>query len=113
MVTVDVFKQIALSFPKAMEKPHFDRTGFRVDAPKGKMFATLLSDGSSANLMLSREEQDMLCAAEPSMFFPVPNKWGENGATTLTLAAADETTTRSALQMAWNRAAPAKLKGDA
>lgn len=110
MVTIDVFKAIAMSFPKAQQKPHFDRTGFRVDAPKGKMYATLLADGSSANLMLSREEQDLLCAAEPAIFSPVPNKWGENGATTIMLAAADETTTRSALQMAWNRAAPDKLK---
>ncbi|MEM9937989.1 MAG: MmcQ/YjbR family DNA-binding protein [Pseudomonadota bacterium] len=110
MVTVEQFKAIALAFPKAQEKPHFDRIGFRVDAPKGKMFATLLADGSSANLMLSREEQDLLCAAEPTIFTPVPNKWGEKGATTITLAAADEVTAKSALQMAWTRAAPDKLK---
>ncbi|MDJ0920900.1 MAG: MmcQ/YjbR family DNA-binding protein [Henriciella sp.] len=110
MVTIDAFKAIALSFPKAQEKAHFDRIGFRVDAPRGKIFATLLADGSSANLMLSRDEQDLLCAAEPAIFTPVPNKWGEKGATTMTLAAADETTVRSALKMAWTRAAPPKLK---
>jgi len=104
------FRRIALSLPQALEKPHHDRAGFRVDAPKGKMFATMLSDESSANVFLSREEQDILCAAEPHIFKPVPNKWGEKGATTIRLDAADTAALLSVLTMSWRRAAPPKLR---
>jgi hypothetical protein len=102
-------RTFALSLPKALEKPHFDRAAFRVDAPKGKIFVTMGAGETEANLMLSRDEQDMLCAAEPEIFYPVPNKWGEKGATVIRLARADEATLRSALTMAWRRAAPDKL----
>ena len=109
MSTADDLRQIALSLPEALEKPHFDRAAFRVDVPKGRIFVTLAGHGETANLMLSRDEQDMLCAAEPDIFNPVPNKWGEKGATTLALAKADKLTLQSALIMAWRRAAPAAL----
>ena len=109
MITPDTFRQIALSFPHALEKAHFDRAGFRVDAPKGKMFATLAADETEVNIFLTLEEQEMLCTAEPDIFYPVPNKWGEKGATTIRLTVADETTLRSALTMSWRRAAPPKV----
>jgi hypothetical protein len=110
MTTSDDLRRVALSLPHASEKPHFDRTSFRVDAPKGKIFVTMPTDGVTANLMLTRETQDVLCAAEPTIFAPVPNKWGDNGATTITLAAADEATLRSALISAWRNAAPPKIR---
>lgn len=110
MATGDDFRAIALSLPGVIEKPHFDRTSFRVDGRGGKTLATMLADGSSANLVLTPEEQDMLCTAEPSLFAPVPNKWGEKGWTTLTLAYADQATLQSASRMAWRHAAPEKLK---
>ncbi len=109
MVTGQELRRIALSFPHAEEKPHFERTSFRVHAPKGKIFASMPADEESANLMLSREEQSILCASEPTIFSPIPNKWGEKGATTMVLANADEVTLRSALQMSWKRAASEKL----
>jgi len=103
------FRKIALSMPYALEKPHFNRKGFRVDAPKGKMFATMIADETEANIFLSVEEQEMLCAAEADVFYPVPNKWGEKGATTIRLAEADEATLTSAITMSWRRAAPPKV----
>ena len=102
-------RAFALLLPKVVEKPHFQRTSFRVDAPKGKIFVTMPVSGDTANLMLGPEEQSMLCAAEPAIFAPVPNKWGEQGATIMTLAACDEAALHSALTMAWKRAAPSKL----
>lgn len=51
----------------------------------------------------------MLIASEPSVFSKVPNKWGDNGATTIALSAVDETTALSALRMSWRHAAPGKL----
>ena len=109
-MTVDEFRELALSLPKAIEKPHFDRASFRVDAPRGKTIATMLEADKTANVFLTVEEQEMLIAAEPSVFSKVPNKWGDKGATTLQLANVDEMTARSALRMSWRHAAPPKLQ---
>jgi hypothetical protein len=109
-MTVDEFRALALALPHAIEKPHFERASFRVDAPRGKTIATLLEADATANVFLSAEEQEMLISAEPGMFSKVPNKWGDKGATTIALAAVDETTALSALKMSWRHAAPAKLQ---
>lgn len=108
-MTVDEFRTLALSLPQVIEKPHFERASFRVDTPRGKTVATLLEKDASANVFLSVEEQEMLIGAEPEIFSKVPNKWGDKGATTITLARTDETTARSALTLSWKHAAPAKL----
>ena len=108
-MTVDEFRTLALSLPLAIEKPHFERASFRVDAPRGKTIATLLETDATANVFLTPEEQEMLISAEPSAFSKVPNKWGDKGATTLDLTKCDETTALSALKMSWRHAAPPKL----
>jgi hypothetical protein len=99
MTTENQLRAIALAFPHALEKPHFDRAGFRVDVPKGKMFCTLAAGAETCNVFLRPEEQAMLVGAEPDIFFKVPNKWGDKGATSIRLAACDEITTRSALAL--------------
>lgn len=109
-MTVDEFRALALSLPHAIEKPHFERASFRVDAPRGKTIATLLESDATANVFLTVEEQDMLISAEPAIFSKVPNKWGDKGATTIALAATDKTTALSALKMSWRNAAPPKLQ---
>ncbi len=109
-MTVDEFRKLALGLPHAIEKPHFDRASFRVDAPRGKTIATLLETVATANVFLTVEEQEMLIGAEPTVFSKVPNKWGDKGATTIALSAVDETTALSALKMSWRHAAPAKLQ---
>ena len=109
-MTVDEFRALALSLPQAIEKPHFERASFRVDAPRGKTIATLLEQEASANVFLTVEEQEMLIGAEPNIFSKVPNKWGDKGATTIALSAVDETTALSALKMSWRHAAPPKLQ---
>ena len=108
-LSVDELRRLALSLPYASEKPHFDRAGFRVDVPKGKMFCTLLEAQATANVFLSVDEQLMLVEAEPGIFSRVPNKWGEKGATTLALGNCDEATAKSALVMSWRHAAPVRL----
>ena len=108
-MTVDEFRRLALSFPLAIEKPHFDRASFRVDAPRGKTIATLLESAGTANVLLSVDEQDMLIAAEPTIFSKVPNKWGDKGATTIALCNANHLTVKSALKLSWHHAAPPRL----
>ena len=53
MITAAQFRKIALGFPHALEKPHFDRAAFRVDVPKGKNFCTLAGDASNCNAFLT------------------------------------------------------------
>lgn len=109
-MTVDEFRALALSLPHTIETPHFERASFRVDAPRGKIIATLLAAEATANVFLTVAEQTLLIDAEPAIFSKVPNKWGDKGATTIALAAVDPATALSALKMSWRQAAPPKLQ---
>jgi hypothetical protein len=83
LITADNFAEIALSFQGAETTPHFNRTGFKV---RGKrMFATYLADDNTANVFLTPAEQRVFCEIDPAAIYPVPNKWGEKGATTFDL----------------------------
>jgi hypothetical protein len=108
-MTVDEFRSLALSLPLAIEKPHFERASFRIDAPRGKTIATLLESNATANVFLTPDEQDILIESNPAVFSKVPNKWGDKGATTLLLAKCDERTALSVLKMSWRHAAPPKI----
>jgi hypothetical protein len=83
MITGDQFMEMALSFSGAAQKPHFERTGFRVTGKR--MFATYLDKNNTANIFLTPEEQAIFCAMDSENIYPVPNKWGEKGATTFEL----------------------------
>jgi hypothetical protein len=93
-----------MSLDGTTEKPHFDRTAYRVN----RIYATLAADGLTANLMLTPEEQEFMCEAHPDALAPVPNAWGRQGSTTATLAALDKAQLRAALNMAWRHAVPKK-----
>jgi hypothetical protein len=112
MIKPAELRKIALTFPHAIERPHFDWASFRVDKPKGKIFATLPPHHEFTNVFLTPDEQAMLVEAEPGMFFKVPNKWGDKGATSIRLAQVDALTLKSALTLSWRHAAPAKFRGD-
>lgn len=112
MISVSKLRTSALALPRAVEKPHFDWASFRVDVPKGKIFCTLPPHHEFSNVFLTPDEQRMICEAEPGIFFPVPNKWGEKGATSIRLQACDAATLRSALVMSWRHAAPARLHSE-
>ena len=109
MIDADTLKEIALSFPKATKKPHFDATSFRIDAPRGKIFCTLPPHEEFANVFLSVEQQQILLDSDPELFFRVPNKLGDKGATSMRLAHLDEGALRSALTLSWRHAAPRSL----
>ena len=49
------------------------------------MFATYLDKNNTANIFLTPEEQAIFCAMDSENIYPVPNKWGEKGATTFEL----------------------------
>jgi protein required for attachment to host cells len=104
MATASDLKRIAMSLEGTLEAPHFDRTAFKV----WRIYATLAPDKKTANLMLTRDEQDFKCLLAPEAFAAVPNAWGRKGATTVTLAEVSVAELRAALEMAWKHAASKK-----
>ena len=82
MVTLQVFRELALSLPGTTELPHFEKTSFRV---KKKIFATLSVETSIACVKLSVIDQSVFCLMDAGMIYPVPNKWGLQGWTNINL----------------------------
>ena len=82
-----------------MEGSHFHVADFRTG---GKIFATLAyeKDGCGV-LLLTPEQQAGLTEDAPEIFLPVPNKWGEKGATLVRLAKVKPDVLEGALRMAW------------
>ena len=83
MITIDIFIDLVLSLPGTIQKPHFERIGFSVISKR--MFATYLAKNNTANIFLTPKEQTIFCKMDTKNIYPVPNKWGENGATTFEL----------------------------
>lgn len=78
MVTLQQFRELALALPETEELPHFAITSFRF---KKKIFSTLWGKEKRAMLKLSVVDQSIFCAFDKTVFYPVPNKWGKQGAT--------------------------------
>lgn len=106
-MTPAAFAKLALSLEGAIEGSHHGTKDFRAG---GRIFATLgYPDEDHAMVKLTPDQQRMLIEAEPSIFVPMKGKWGLGGATNVRLKAADATTAKSALTMAWqNVSAPSR-----
>ncbi len=99
MIREKDFKEMALSFPGTEEQPHFERIGFKVIGKR--MFATYLSKNNTANIFLTPKEQAVFCKVLDGIY-PVPNKWGEKGATTFELNKVPKGIVTEALLSAYN-----------
>ena len=104
MVTIETFRQLALSFPGSLEMPHFELTSFRVK----KIFATLDIKNHRACLMLSEIDQSVFCTFDLSIIYPVPNKWGKQGATYVALKKVRKDMLKDALAQAYKKAVTKK-----
>lgn len=85
-----VARDLLLGLPDVTEHAHFEKLAFRGITPKGKasrIFLTLWVEENRAVLMLDQEQQAELHSRHPLVFFPLPNKWGEKGATFVELKA--------------------------
>ena len=83
MASAADLNELAMALEGTVSAPHFDRTAFKV----ARTYATLAADGLTANLKLLADEQELKCLTAPEAFQPVPNAWGSQGWTTVTLAA--------------------------
>jgi len=108
MIIGEQFMEMALSFPGTAQKPHFDRIGFKVTGKR--MFATYLDINNTANIFLTPEEQTIFCAMDIDNIYPVPNKWGEKGATTFELDMVAKEFVMEALRSAYNDVVKRKSK---
>jgi len=100
MITPEQFFTLALSFPGTEQKPHFERTGFAITGKR--MFATHLAKDNTANIFLSPKEQTVFCEMDTTHIYPVPNKWGEKGATTFELNNLSKEYVQEALHSAYS-----------
>ena len=108
MIDMPTFFKMALSFPHTEQVKHFERTGFKVVGKR--MFATHLESNNTANIFLTTEEQNIFCEMDSKNIYPVPNKWGEKGATTFELNAVEEGMVLEALLSAYNNVVKPKSK---
>ncbi len=98
MVDLETARQIALSFPGSEEKDHFGMPSFRVN---NKIFATLWVKENRMMVKLSPIDQSVFNSFDPTIFFPVPNKWGLKGATFVELSKVRPDMLEDALSLAW------------
>ena len=106
MVTIETFRNLALSFPEALELPHFKLISFRV---RKKIFATLSYIDQRAMLKLSLIDQSVFCAYDPSIIYPVPGGWGTKGATYVILKKVKKQMLKDILTTAYCGVAPISL----
>jgi hypothetical protein len=78
MITIEEARQMALSLPGVIEQDHFGIPSFRVD---NRIFSTLWIKENRMMVKLSPIDQSVFNLMAPSVFYPVPNKWGLGGAT--------------------------------
>ena len=106
MLSIETFRQIALSFPETTEEPHFEKSAFKVAK---KIFTTLNIAESRATIKLSEADQDVFCLFDKNIIYPVPNKWGKQGWTHINLKLANEEMCVDALKTAYCEVAPKRL----
>ncbi len=93
------FRRLALALEGAEEGSHMGAADFRIG---GRIFATLAAQSQGyGNLMITPEMQAEFVEAEPEVFLAIPGGWGQNGATHVVLARANEDILAGALRAAW------------
>ena len=108
MIDMKAFQKMALSFPHTEQVPHFERIGFKIIGKR--MFATYLEENNTANIFLTPAEQKLFSKMDKATIYPIPNKWGEKGATTFELNNVAKEFVMEALLSAYNEVIKPKEK---
>lgn len=99
MVSIEDARKMALSLPDVIELPHFEVASFRVNK---KIFSTLWEREKRMMVKLSLVDQNVFCSYDKTVFFPVPNKWGLQGATFVELTKVKKGMLKDALTCAYD-----------
>jgi len=102
MIDIETARRIALAQPEAEEFDHFGHPAFRIK--KKTIFATLWPAENRMMVKLSPIDQSVFNSFDPSIFYPVPNKWGLKGATFVELAKVRADMLEDAIHTAWETA---------
>lgn len=106
MVTTVSFRKLALSFPEAVESPHFHKTSFRV---KKKIFATLDEKEKLVALKINLVDQSVFTDMSSGAIYPVPGGWGKRGYTYVDLKMIKLIMLKDATAISYRNVAPEKL----
>jgi hypothetical protein len=107
VITLQQYKELALSLADVEELPHFNIPSFRY---KGKIFATYWVKENRAMVKLSLEDQSVFCGFDKTIFFPVDGAWGKQGATLIELKKVRRDMFKDALTLAYKGVAQEKGK---
>lgn len=106
MISPENFRKWALSFPETTAEAHFEKISFRV---RKKIFATYDATHKRASMKLSEVDQSVFCSYDPTVIYPVANKWGKQGWTLIEMTQIPETLFLDVLTTAYCEVAPKKL----
>ncbi len=106
MVSTASATTMALSFEEAVELPHFEKTSFRVNK---KIFATLDTVNHRICVKLSKIHQSVFSEIDSAMIYPVPGKWGLQGATYAELKRIKKDVLEELLTLSYCAVAPKRL----
>jgi len=106
MVSLATAKAMALAFPEAEEKSHFEKPDFRV---KKRIFAVLHIDKNAMVVKLSANDQSVFCALDTTIIHPIPGGWGRQGWTMIHLKKVKKSILQDALFTAWKTVAGTSL----
>jgi predicted DNA-binding protein (MmcQ/YjbR family) len=106
MVKNKLFRELALSFPNTIEKPHFKLASFRVGK---KIFATLDESTGIGCVKLSLIDQNVFSSFDKDNIYAVPNNWGREGWTYINLKFAHKNLLKDFIKTAYYHTAPKKL----
>lgn len=102
MITPGRLRRLALALPETLEHRQGGSTSFRV---RGRTFASLARGNGRALLELSRDQQDVLTRAHPSVF-AVGRRRRQPGSTLVELRRVDGWLLEELLVAAWRRVVP-------
>lgn len=106
MVSLETVRKLAMSFPEAEEKPHFEKASFRV---KKKIFATLSKEKQRCVVKLSPIDQSVFMTGRAEIFHPATGAWGKQGWTIIELKKVRKDLFIDALTTSYCEVAPEKL----
>ena len=107
MISMDTVRQFVLSLPGTEEYDHFGKPAFRANQ---RTFSTLWLPEQRVMVKLSLIDQSVFCAFDPSVIYPVPNKWGLHGYTLFDLSRTRQDMLEDALTTAWQAAVEKRKK---
>jgi hypothetical protein len=106
MVSLDGVRKLALSFPEAVEMPHFEKASFRV---KKKIFATIDAKNSRCVVKLSAIDQSTFASYDETIIYPIKGTWGKQGWTIVELKKVPKKLLHDILITSYCEVAPEKL----